>query len=153
MSFAHTARIELIKSELAASKVALNKLLSPSGPRRVPATGVNYEDIGLALANVEDTYFLRLTAECESCLREHLINHFPGVRITDRDGFLSLVNKATRNLDPTNPQARIPAHLADATRDLRPHRNAQAHGHLRSAYRPSFDRAASILSQFLFRLP
>jgi hypothetical protein len=153
MGIAYTARLEEIRGEFAAAKAAISRLLLASTPARVAVSGVRFEDLEAAFENVEDTYFLRLTAETESVLRVHLTTHFPNVHITNADGFYSLVNRAAKNLDPTNLAARIPAHIVDPVRDLRPHRNDQAHGNPRSERRPRFNRALGLLSSFVFQLP
>src|SRR5438132_673686 len=53
-----------------------------------------------ALANLSDTYFLRLAAAFESVLRRHLIEHYPTLPIGRRDGLFSLVVKARKRIDP-----------------------------------------------------
>ncbi len=152
MSRVHTARLETIRREFAAAKASLGFALSHSTATKAALPGVETGDIALALRNVEDTYFLRLTAEAEAICREHLAA-FPGIAIRPSDGYDSLINKAARKLDPTNNLARMPGYIADAARDLRPHRNSQAHGQPLSETRPPFSRALTALSQFVYVLP
>src|ERR1700722_8614963 len=124
MSRVHTARLETIRREFAAAKASLGFALSQSTATKAAVPGVETSDIELALRNVEDTYFLRLTAEAEAICREHLAA-FPGIAVRPRDGYDSYIDRAARNLDPTNNSARMPRYIADAARDLRPHRNNQ----------------------------
>ena len=153
MSVAHTSRLESIRGEYAASKAALKRLQEQSKPENVAVSGVSYAEIELAQQNLEDTYFLRLTAETEKIGREHLQKHFPGVAITPRDGFDSLLLNVTRNLDPADSTARIQAWISAGARNLRPHRNNQAHGLPLIDHRPGFLMALTALSQFVYQLP
>lgn len=152
MAHAFTERLESIRSEFMAAKGALENALRASRPTVAAVPGVTIADIEAALRNVEDTYFLRLTAEAESICREHLAR-FPNVNVSPRSGNSDLIDKVARNLDPSNPKAKMPGHIADPARELLPHRNNQAHGHALSERRPSFLHALTVLNRFVFQLP
>jgi hypothetical protein len=153
MSVAHTSRLESIRGEYAASKAALNHFRGQSKPEKVAASGVSYAAIELAQQNLEDTYFLRLTAEAEKICREHLRAHLPTIPVDRGYGYDRLLGKAARNLDPTKPEAKIAGWISADARNLRPHRNNQAHGLPLVDHRPGFLKALEALSRFVYQLP
>jgi hypothetical protein len=111
------------------------------------------DDVAATLAELEGTYFLRMTAESERAMRLHLATHFAHVRITSRDGFGRLLNRCATNFDPSQPGVRMPRHLLSDAKTLTDYRNDQAHS-LRLGFNfPRIDTARVKLSRFLYALP
>lgn len=152
VSWRHTNALDSVLREFEATKAALDSLgASQFGQGRF--LGIVHTDALNALANLEKTYFLRLVAESERLMREHLAQHFPTHTLTRRDTFFPLIGKVTRYLDPNDPTAKMPPHLATEARNLTPYRNQAAHALGNQLTFPPLARAARILKQFLFHLP
>lgn len=101
-----------------------------------------------ASRNVEMTYFVRLYAEFEGILKDHLATNHPTVMISDKpkvDKLISLVMKAEGfALDPT---------LRRKMDDVRDYRNSIAHQARASAPAITFVDALSSLNKFLAKMP
>lgn len=105
----------------------------------------HFDEAGL---NVEMTYFVRLYAEFEGILKDHLATNHPTIMISDKpkvDKLIHLVMKAEGfTLDP-NLRRKM-----DSVRD---YRNSIAHQARASAPSVTFVDALSSLNTFLARLP
>lgn len=98
--------------------------------------------------NIEITYFVRLYAEFEGVLKDHLATNFPAVTVTAKpkvDALITLVLKAEGFvLDPA---------LRRKMDHVRDYRNSIAHRAHASAPSVTFVEALSRLNRFLAKLP
>ena len=105
-------------------------------------------NFALAARNAEATYYIRLYAEFEGILKDHLKANFPHVSVLDKPKVDWLISRVVQAEGMTlEPPLRL---KMDAVRD---YRNLIAHRHSRPVLFVPFDDALSILNTFLARLP
>jgi len=150
MSNIYIQRLRIIQMEFNSAREAINYVrrnwqkhdLHAEFIRLKPA---HFEEAG---RNVEVTYFVRLYAEFEGILKDHLATNHPSVVVPDKpkvDKLISLVTKAEGfTVDPALRGK------MDAARD---YRNSIAHRVRASAPSVTFVDALSSLNKFLAKLP
>lgn len=110
-------------------------------------TGIRFQTLMNALQNAKKTYFIRLFAEFEGLLKEHLSTNHPTLSVPDKpkvDQLITLVVKADAILvDPA---------LRREINKVRDYRNALAHTTTSSLYVELSD-ARSYLNTFVAKLP
>lgn len=145
MSYLHIQQLASVRHELDAARVAIayverNKSKLNDEPE---VRDVAVKHIRLALNNLEDTYIIRLFAEFEGILRDHLP---PRAGHPDRRAIYDLINRVAL-------RHRIPDPMRDAVQDVREYRNLLAHRGNAHARTIAFQSALSILNRYLDRLP
>lgn len=105
-------------------------------------------DLTRTVRGVEATYFIRLYAEFEGILKDHLASNHTGINVPAKPKVDWLISKIIRaegiNLDP------ILRHSLDAVRN---YRNSIAHQTQAAVPTVSLVRARSTLNTFLAKLP
>ena len=115
---------------------------------RVEIEGHTPENFRRAQAELDATYFVRLYAEFEGLLKDHLATNHPAVVLPQKpkvDAVLSAVVKA----ESISIEAPLRARL-DAVRDFR---NSVAHSTRTGMVRVSFEDALHALTTFAAKLP
>jgi hypothetical protein len=105
---------------------------------------VEFVHLRTALDRVEATYLIRLFAEFEAILQEHLAAVHPRLRIPRTAE--ALINRVAL-------RERIPDPIRDAAQRVREERNALVHPSGQSGSAADFRRALAALNFFLARLP
>ncbi len=105
-------------------------------------------DFMRAKQNLESTYLIRLYAEFEGILKDHLATNHPRIRVPDKPKVDWLISRVilAENISVEQPLRR----KMDAARDFR---NSIAHRSHRVALFVAFNDALSTLNTFLARLP
>lgn len=150
MSGTYIYRLRAIQFELAAAREALSFV-----ERHWQSHGIYREidllrprDFAQASRHIEETYLIRLYAEFEGVLKDHLTVNRPHIQLPDRprvDWLLSRVEQ-TENISVELP-------LRQRMNLVRDYRNSIAHQDQRRVLYVAFDDALSILNTFLARLP
>jgi hypothetical protein len=98
--------------------------------------------------NVEVTYFVRLYAEFEGILKDHLATNHPQIRVLNKPKVDWLIGRIVQleNIPIEQP-------LRLKMDDVRDYRNSIAHRSRRAASLMTFGNALSALNTFLARLP
>ena len=154
MSEVYVRRLRAVRDEFEAARIALlyvAKYWQPHDIQNEPEVAVlkfTLRPFEQAQQNVEQTYFVRLYAEFEGILKDHLATNHPSLPVPDRpkvDQLISLVLRAEAvRLDP------ILRAKMDAVRD---YRNSIAHSKRRSGIAViSFVDALSRLNTVLAKL-
>ncbi len=105
-------------------------------------------DFVRAELNLEATYFIRLYAEFEGVLKDHLTTNHPHVKVPEKPKVDWLLNRVLQ-LEELSLEQPLRMRL-DAVRD---YRNSITHRGRRVILRVSFADALSALNTFLARLP
>ena len=155
MSDLHVQRLRAIRAEWEAAKVSVAFMISHQHDQAViqalapPGAGnrVSIRDVERSRDGLEATYFIRLHAEFEGLLKEHLKTQHPHIRLPPNpkvDWLLSRVLKAEGIIvDPT---------LRKELDVIRAYRNDLAH-HENPAVVLTFYVALSNLNRLVARLP
>lgn len=150
MSDLYIQRLRGVQTEIAAARAALI-YIERSWQRQdiYPDIAVlTPEDFVQAARRAEATYFIRLYAEAEGILKDHLATNHPQVPVPDKPQVDWLISRVIQlegmTLVPPLRRRR------DAVRD---YRNLIAHRHARPAALVLFDDGLSVLNAFLARLP
>lgn len=110
--------------------------------------GLTPEDFRQAQTELDTTYFVRLYAEFEGLLKDHLLTNHPSIALPRKpkvDDVLAAVVKAEAFAIETPLRVRLNA--------VRDYRNSIAHASLGSAPSVRFVDALSALNAFVARLP
>ena len=150
MSSIYIRRLRGVQTEFEAAKQALAYVerhwQQQTIYQEVPRLGPR--DFAEASRNIERTYFIRLFAEFEGVLKDHLATNHPSVRISDKPVIDWLIRRTVQSEALTvHPALRA---KLDAVRN---YRNSIAH-HGRS-FTPAITLVAALstLNTFLARLP
>lgn len=150
MSDIYIHRLRAVQAEFNSAREAIGYVLRnwqkyniyAEMPRLSPS---HFDEAG---ANVEMTYFVRLYAEFEGVLKDHLTTNHPSVPIVDKPKMDWLINRVVRaegiTIDPI---------LRRRLDDVRSYRNSIAHRTLAAAPAVTFVDALSSLNRFLAKLP
>ena len=146
MSDRRVRRLALVRDEYDAAREALaylnrnwNRLQNVKQFR-----GIGRPDVREALANLEDTYIVRLTIELENMLRSYYVEHQPALRVPRNTE--TIVNRIARF-------EAIPDPIRDKVHEVRNYRNYFVHG---GGLRPedvSFSTALANLAKYVSRMP
>lgn len=149
MSSTYIQRLRGVQSEYDAIKMSITFFEQYRGKEHPQQIGtVTPRDFVRAELNLEATYFIRLYAEFEGILKDHLATNHRRIKVPDKpkvDWLLSRVLQAEGfSLEPLL-RARL-----DAVRD---YRNSVTHRTRRTVAGVSFTDSLSALNTFLARLP
>ena len=103
-----------------------------------------------AVGTANDAYALLLIATAERFLREYLASL--GIAFPNDRQLHTLINKARKEFNGTNPRVPIAQAAADDFHNLRVQRNAYAHGHGPAGF-PTVPRIVSIPGRFFHGIP
>lgn len=106
------------------------------------------KDLMRADQNLELTYFIRLHAEFEGILKDHLATNHPRVRVPEKPKVDWLTSRVLQSEGVSLEQP-----LRLKLTSVRDYRNSIAHRTRRGALFISFGDALSVLNTFLARLP
>lgn len=151
MSGVYIERLRSIRDEYDAAQEALQYVLAQwqkqSISHSIQTPGLSPKHFQAARANLEITYFIRLYAEFEGVLKDHMATNHPAVVVPDRpkvDELISRVRRAEGFLIDPVLRARL-----DEVRD---YRNSIAHSGRRAVVPVTFAQALSRLNTFLAKL-
>lgn len=150
MSEAYIRRLRAVQMEFYSAQEAISYILRNWQKHNIyaemPSLRPNHFDE--AGANVEMTYFVRLYAEFEGILKDHLTTNHPAIPIADKPKVDWLMSRVVRaeglTIDP------ILRRRLDSVRD---YRNSIAHRTHAIAPAVTFADALSALNRFLAKLP
>lgn len=149
MSDVYIQRLRSVRNEFDASRTAIAHILSHwNTPEIIEAfSGVPRKNFEQASQYLEVTYFVRLFAEFEGILKDHLATNHPAVSVVHDPKVDWLISRARRSeglrIDPT---------LHQRINEVRAYRNAIAHSAAPAAV-VTFQQALSTLNKFLDKLP
>lgn len=150
MSSTYIRRLRGVQTEFEAAKQALayverhwqQQIIYQEVPRLSP------RDFAQASHNIEQTYFIRLYAEFEGVLKDHLTTNHPFVKVPDKPVIDWLIRRTVQAETLTvHPALRL---KLDAVRN---YRNAIAHHGRGSTPAITLVAALSTLNTFLAKLP
>ena len=150
MSDLYIQRLRSVQTELAAVRAAL-AYIERNWQKQDVYLDVNVltlGDFGRAARRAEATYFIRLYAEFEGILKDHLETNHPRVAVPDKPKVDWLISRVIRAEGIAIGQ---PLRLKMDT--VRDYRNMITHRHGRSKAFVLFDDALSVLNTFLAKLP
>ncbi len=150
MSDVYIQRLRQIQTEQAATRMALAYVGRNWHTHSIyqEAELLTPGNFALAARHAESTYYIRLYAEFEGILKDHLKTNFSHVSVPDKPKVDWLISRVLQTEEMTiEPPLRL---KMDAVRN---YRNLIAHRHARPVLFVTFDDALSILNTFLARLP
>ena len=144
-------KLKRVVDEYVATKEALNYIIVNRDSIKVfPfAGGLPLSDFKLALSNIEITFFMRLFAEFEGCLRDFLQTR-TSITVDARWGAEELINRVTaHNKDQSKP---IDSKLVDKVKMLKKIRNDVVHATGSTRLPVTIEEARSVLNTYLSKL-
>lgn len=150
MSRFYASRLRRVRDELNAVREAISYVRRHGQQESVlrEINAVTQDDLSLADSNAEQTYFIRLYAEFEGILKDHLTTNHSNVNKSEKPKVDWLIRQIVRAEHlAIDPNLRI---KMNAVRDFR---NSVAHQTSASATSVPFDDALSILNRFVTKLP
>jgi len=154
MSDEYIRRLRQVRTELDATRFSLSLALRTwhtvivqSAVISTSDRPVARKDLESAAGRLENTYFVRLSAEFEGILKDHLTTNHPAIRLPNDakvDWLVARVRRAEK--------LRLPAVLLFNLSQVRAYRNAIAHRGI-AAVPVLFDEALRYYNFFLARLP
>ena len=150
MSDLYIQRLRGVQTELAAVRAALTYIERNWQKQDIylDIPILTAADFVQAARRAEAAYFIRLYAEFEGTLKDHLATNHPQVPLPDKPKMDWLISRVIQLEGlTTGPPLRL---KMDAVRD---YRNLIAHRHARPTAFVLFDDGLSVLNTFLARLP
>ena len=150
MSDVYIQRLRRIQTEQSATRMALAYVGRNWHTHSIyqEAETLTPGSFALAARHAESAYYIRLYAEFEGILKDHLKTNFSHISVPDKPKVDWLISRVLQTEEMTiGPPLRL---KMDAVRN---YRNLIAHRHARPLLFVAFDDALSILNTFLAKLP
>ena len=146
MSYIHVRALDSVHNEFTASAAVLAHAARVwhELSREPELDGVRHVDLRRAVDNLEATYIIRLFAEYETILQDHLSAHHSGIRIPRTAE--ALINRVAL-------RERLPDPIREAAQSVREYRNALVHRRIAPVPSRSLREVLAALNRFLARLP
>jgi hypothetical protein len=146
VSYLHVQALESVHSEFTSSAAVLAYATRVwhELSREPELHGARHIDFRRAVDNLETTYIIRLFAEYEAILQDHLSARHPGIRMPRTAE--ALINRVAL-------RERLPHPVREDAQAVREYRNALVHRRITPVPSRSLREVRAVLNRFLARLP